>query len=46
MYTVKRFKTQEALDSFIQKNEYKIQYNVIYINNGYAVEYKPLIKVY
>jgi len=46
MYTVKRFKTQSALDSFIQKNEHKIQYNVIYINNGYAVEYKPLRRAY
>ena len=46
MWKIKRFKTQAALDNFIALNEHKIAYNVIYINNGYAVEYKKLRVIY
>jgi hypothetical protein len=46
MWKIKRFKNQAALDEFIELNAHKIAYNVIYINNGYAVEYKKLRVVY
>jgi hypothetical protein len=45
MWTTKRFKTQAALDNFISKNEGKMRYNVIYINNGYGVEFKKLVTI-
>jgi hypothetical protein len=42
MWTLKRFKSfAEQLD-WIIKNEHRYQINELLINNGYAVEYKPL----
>lgn len=46
MWKIKRFHTQQALDAFIAKNEGSIAYNVIYINNGYGIEFKQLRRVY
>ena len=46
MWKLKTFKNQEALQNFINKNKSKIQYNIIFINNGYGLEYKKLIKIY
>ena len=35
MYQTKEFKTQEALEKWIEKNKNKVQYDIIYINNSY-----------
>ena len=44
MWQVKKFKTREMTLTFIAKH--KIQYQEVFINNGYAIEYRKLIKVY
>jgi hypothetical protein len=46
MWQAKTFKTHEAMEAFIQKHKSKIQYQEVFINNGYAIEYRKLIKVY
>ena len=46
MWTVKKFKTQSLLNQFIENNKHRYQIVTIYINNGYAVEYKKFIRVY
>lgn len=45
MWIVKKFKTQ-LLDNWLSKNSHKIQYNIIYINNAFGLEYKLLRKVH
>lgn len=46
MWLTKFFKSESALQHFILKNTGKIQYSIIYINNGYGIEYRKLRKVY
>jgi hypothetical protein len=46
MWQVKTFKTQESMNKFIRKNQSKMQYAEIFINNGYAIEYRKLRRVY
>ena len=46
MWQNKTFKTRELMQAFIDKNKNRIQYNEVFINNGYAIEYRKLIKVY
>lgn len=43
MWTLKKFKTEAAMAAWIKKMRSRVQYDIIYINNGYAVEYRPLI---
>lgn len=45
MWEIKTFKTKKQLNNFIKRNKNKIQYNVIFINNGFGIEYKKLIKI-
>ena len=45
MWIIKIFKTQSAMDLWLSKNEHKIQYNIIYVNNAFGLEYKLLRKV-
>lgn len=42
MWKTKTFKTKEAMKSWLDKREGKIQFDQIFINNGYAVEWRPL----
>lgn len=42
MWTIKKFKTQQLLDNWLNKNESKIQYNIVYINNAYGIQYQKL----
>ena len=42
MWQIKTFKTKEKMIDFINKNKNKIQYTEIFINNGYAIEYRKL----
>jgi hypothetical protein len=46
MWTIKTFKTHSAMLSFIEKNKHKIQFNEVFINNSYAIEYRKLRRVY
>lgn len=42
MWQVKVFKTHEAMTDFIDRNEGKIEYEIVFVNNGYAIEYREL----
>ena len=42
MWNTKTFKTEKAQKNWITANCDKYQIEVIYINNGYAVEYRKL----
>ena len=46
MWETKNFKTKEAMNEFIEKNGHKIQWNEIFVNNSYAIEYRKLRRVY
>ena len=46
MWNIKTFKTFEDMQKFLEKNTDKIQYNQIFINNCYAIEYKKIIRIY
>jgi len=46
MWQLRTFKTKELMQKFINKNKGKIQYQEVFINNGYAIEYKKLIRIY
>lgn len=45
MWRIKTFKTREKLLDFINKNKGKIQWQELFINNGYALEYRKLRKI-
>jgi hypothetical protein len=45
MWTIKIFKTKKSLNKFIEKNQHKIQWEEIFVNNGYGVEYRKLRKI-
>jgi hypothetical protein len=42
MWTTKYFKTYQAAIKWIESNKHKYQCDIVYINNGYGVEYRPL----
>ena len=44
MWDIKYFKTHEQAKKFMLRNNYKNRYiyELIFINNGFAVEYKKL----
>ena len=44
-WKIKQFKTAEQKDKFLQRNKNRFQMAEIFINNGFAVEYKDLIKL-
>ena len=44
MWEIKTFKTYEAQEKWIKANDHNHQIEIIYINNGYGVEYKKLIQ--
>lgn len=46
MWQIKTFKTRESMDRWIAKNAQRVQYVEIFVNNGYAVEYRKLRRVY
>lgn len=45
MWNIKEFKTREEFNKFWTKNKNKYQMVEVFINNGYAIEYKPLMKI-
>lgn len=46
MWITKEFKTKKAMQKFIDKNDGKIQWNEVFVNNSYCIEYRKLRKVY
>ena len=46
MWSVKKFKSAHDQANWIGANQHRFQIVVMYINNGYAVEYKKLRRVY
>lgn len=45
MWKTKIFKTKKAFNDFVTKNQNKYQMTEVFVNNAYAIEYKPLIKI-
>lgn len=46
MWKIRSFRNKENMEKFIEKNKDKIQWQEIFVNNGYAIEYRKLIKIY
>lgn len=46
MYQIKHFRTYQDQQDWITKNEDRYWITVLFVNNGYAVEYKKLRRVY
>jgi hypothetical protein len=42
MWQTKVFKTKESMQQWITKNQHKTQWQEIFINNAYGVEFKLL----
>jgi hypothetical protein len=46
MWQQKFFKTQNAMDNWIDTNSNNYQFSHIFVNNSFCIEYKPLIKIF
>lgn len=46
MWNIKTFKTKQAMQQWIERNDHKTQWHEVFINNAYGVEYKALRVVY
>jgi hypothetical protein len=46
MWKIKKFKTRQELDAWLDKNKYKVQFVEVFMNNAYGGEYRPLRHVY
>jgi hypothetical protein len=44
MFKYKCFKTREAMINWIERHKHKYYYEEIFVNNGYCLYIKPLIK--
>jgi hypothetical protein len=42
MWITKTFKTKETMNKFVENNKHLIQWNEVFIDNGYAIEYRKL----
>jgi hypothetical protein len=42
MWQTKVFKTKESMQQWITKNQHKTQWQEIFINNAYGIEFKQL----
>lgn len=45
MWRIKTFKTSAALWTWVRANEGRIQFIELAVNNGWAVQYRPLREV-
>lgn len=45
MWIKKVFKSQSAMNNFIEKKQGKIQYVEVFVNNGYCIEYRKLRRI-
>jgi len=46
MWKLKTFKTKEAMKTWVENHKKRCQIVEVFINNGYAVEYRKLFKAY
>ena len=46
MWNIRTFKTREAMNKWLARHAARIQWNEIFINNGFALEYRKLRRVY
>jgi hypothetical protein len=44
MWQIKKFKTKQAMIEWLEKH-INIQWVEIFINNGYAIEYRPIHQI-
>jgi hypothetical protein len=42
MWTIKHFRSFAAQESWIERNNHRLQIVRLFVNNGYAVEYRKL----
>jgi hypothetical protein len=42
MWQTKTFRTAQAMRQWVAPREHRIQWVEVYINNGYAIEWRPL----
>ncbi len=42
MWQVKVFKTRKAMLNWIDRNGHKVQWHEVFVNNAWAVDYRPL----
>lgn len=45
MWEFKRFKTKDSMRKWVNTNKKKYQIEEVFVNNGYAVEYRKLRKI-
>lgn len=45
-WKIKTFRTIEAMNEFLYKNDRLIEFNEVYVNNAYAIEYRKLRIIY
>ena len=45
MWEIMEFKTRTQMLKFIEKNRNRIQWEEIFIDNGYAIEYRKLRRI-
>jgi hypothetical protein len=45
MWTIKQFKTSRAMQEWINANSGRVCWNEVFVNNGYAIEYRPLRQI-
>lgn len=44
-WKTKTFKTRALMDAWVEKNKHKYQMSEVFINNGFGMDYKPLLKI-
>jgi len=45
MWKFKKFTSAEAQNAWIDRNKHRYQITVLFINNGYGVEYRQLVHI-
>ena len=45
MWQTKIFKTRAAFDRWIEKNQFRCQIEVVFVNNAYGVTYRKLRRI-
>jgi len=46
MWNTKQFKTEQQARKWIWAHRFVYRSDLVFMNNGFVVEYKPLVKVY
>lgn len=44
MWSIKEFKTRAEMQAWIEKNGHRMRWQEIVVNNGYGVQYRPLVE--